>query len=128
MILSQNVIGRIAGELVRQGAVSTVLTGPKYEDEAVAQRAARYLRNELEREGVEVQRRRRAIIQFSKYPNSSLETVQNYLPSNFEARLVKDTGDGECILIEGYDDHGWTLDDYVIPRLASGLIVAKEVS
>jgi hypothetical protein len=29
--------------------------------------------------------------------------------------------------ITGTDQAGWTLDDYVIPRLASGLIVAKEV-
>jgi hypothetical protein len=31
-------------------------------------------------------------------------------------------------LIEGEDNAGWTLDGYVIPRLASGLIFAKEVS
>lgn len=30
-------------------------------------------------------------------------------------------------VIEGEDKSGWTLDDYVIPRYASGLIVAKEI-
>jgi len=48
-------------------------------------------------------------------PDSSLEQVQAYMPSNYEAREVK------VIVIEGHDDAGWTMDDYVLPRLASGL-------
>jgi len=50
----------------------------------------------------------------------SLEQVQRYMPDNYTARVV--------IIIEGEDDHGWTLDDYVIPRLASGLIWAEELN
>ena len=50
-------------------------------------------------------------------------TVRAYLPSNYSARM-----DGDAVLIAGCDSHGWTLDGYVIPRLASGLIVAKEVT
>jgi len=53
----------------------------------------------------------------------SLETVQRYLPGNYEAR----PGDDGSIVIEGEDRHGWTLDGYVIPRLASGMIYAAEV-
>ena len=53
----------------------------------------------------------------------TLELVQRYLPSNYEARENKDGS----IIIEGTDSHGWTLDGYVIPRLASGLIAAQEV-
>jgi hypothetical protein len=30
-------------------------------------------------------------------------------------------------VIQGEDNAGWTLDDYVIPRLASGLHFAKEI-
>lgn len=29
--------------------------------------------------------------------------------------------------VEGYDKAGWTLDGYVLPRLASGLIFGEEV-
>ena len=34
----------------------------------------------------------------------------------------------EVITIFGTDSAGWTLDDYVIPRLASGMIYATEVT
>ena len=51
-----------------------------------------------------------------------IETVRNYLPRNYTATL-----EGKDIVISGEDDHGWTLDGYVIPRLASGLIVAREI-
>ena len=54
----------------------------------------------------------------------SLSTVRAYLPSNDIAE--RDTTTGR-IFITGTDDHGWTLDGYVIPRLASGMIVAEEV-
>lgn len=53
----------------------------------------------------------------------SLAQVQRYMPGNYEAREL-DTG---VIEITGEDEAGWTLDGYVIPRLASGLIWAKEV-
>lgn len=48
--------------------------------------------------------------------------VRNYLPANYSVVGVH----GCVVTIEGTDDHGWTLDDYVIPRLASGLIHARE--
>lgn len=53
---------------------------------------------------------------------ATLDVVQQYLPSNYSAEQ-----DGDRILITGRDSHGWTLDDYVIPRLGSGLIVAVEL-
>ena len=52
-----------------------------------------------------------------------LALVKDYLPRNYSAHRVF-----QGILIYGSDDHGWTLDGYVIPRLASGLIVAKELA
>lgn len=55
--------------------------------------------------------------------DDSLETVRRYLPSNYEAVQV-----GETVVISGRDSAGWTLDGYVLPRLFSGLIAAKELS
>lgn len=53
-------------------------------------------------------------------PDSSLDTIEAYLPGNYTAREVT------LIVIEGEDNAGWTLDGYVIPRLASGLHAAIE--
>ena len=53
----------------------------------------------------------------------SLAQVQNYLPRNYTASQSPDG----TIFISGYDNAGWTLDGYVIPRLASGLIFAEEI-
>lgn len=53
----------------------------------------------------------------------SLATVRKYLPVNYEA-FANSSGQ---ILIWGHDRAGWTLDGYVIPRLASGLITAREI-
>ena len=63
---------------------------------------------------------RTAIVYRSAF--ATLDVVKDYLPSNYTAREQ-----GGEILIEGYDRDGWTLDRYVLPRLASALIVAKEV-
>ena len=46
-----------------------------------------------------------------------LEDVQNYLPSNFAAQELNGR-----IVVFGAPNAGWTLEDYVIPRLSSGLI------
>ena len=54
-----------------------------------------------------------------------VEDVAQYLPSNY--KVIHTDPNGMGILIAGEDDHGWTMDDYVLPRLASGLIVANEV-
>ena len=58
----------------------------------------------------------------------TLGKVRAYLPSNYTARRIPVGFTDYAILIEGCDDHGWTLEGYVIPRLASGLIVATEVT
>lgn len=54
---------------------------------------------------------------------TDLARVNAYLPDNYGAVEVMDS-----ILIVGYDSAGWTLDGYVVPRLASGLIWAEEVT
>lgn len=64
---------------------------------------------------------RTAVINSAKR-GDSIDTIRRYLPSNYTADLV-----GETILITGQDSHGWTMDGYVLPRLASGCIYAREV-
>lgn len=51
--------------------------------------------------------------------------VADYLPANY--KVIGRTLDNNGTIIVGVDDHGWTLADYVIPRLASGLIACEEV-
>lgn len=53
---------------------------------------------------------------------ASPKFVAPYLPDNYE---VVGITPGGTTLIGGYDFAGWTLEDYVIPRLASGLHWAK---
>lgn len=55
---------------------------------------------------------------------NSPDAVAAYLPSNY--RVVRVTDDSR-VVIQGEDNMGWTLHDYVIPRLASGLYFAQEV-
>lgn len=65
------------------------------------------------------------------------EVIARYLPANYKVLGVainlndKDDdpfGDySPCVVVQGEDRAGWTLDDYVLPRLGSGLIVGKEI-
>lgn len=73
---------------------------------------------------------------------STRTEVERYLPANYgtvvvesypqvdtideERAVVYDGGRRVLLLIVGVDVAGWTLDDYVIPRLASGGIYAEE--
>lgn len=63
----------------------------------------------------------------------SREQLERYLPGNyrivFEYVSADDGFDSgkTRFVIEGRDVAGWTLDDYVKPRLASGLIFAVEI-
>ena len=53
------------------------------------------------------------------------ERVAAYLPAGYrvvEADVIGKQGDS--VIIAGYDIAGWTLEDYVIPRLASGCMFA----
>lgn len=63
------------------------------------------------------------------FATEELRRVEAYLPRNFVAYLTASDGQhSQTIRISGYDNAGWTLQDYVIPRLASGLIFATEVT
>ena len=44
------------------------------------------------------------------------DTIERYLPGNYDAVPF-----GPFVLVYGTDNRGWTLEDYVLPRLASGL-------
>jgi hypothetical protein len=54
------------------------------------------------------------------------DTVARYLPANYTVATSVVVEGRIGYLVTGEDDHGWTLDGYVIPRLASGLIPAYE--
>jgi hypothetical protein len=54
------------------------------------------------------------------------ERVAAYLPSNYSV-VGSAIGVVEGVLIQGEDSMGWTFDDYVEPRLASGLMFATKV-
>jgi len=56
-----------------------------------------------------------------------------YLPGNYD--LMESFPEerpgrapGLVVIIGGYDNAGWTLEDYVIPRLASGLMGCEEIA
>lgn len=60
------------------------------------------------------------------HTREDMERVQRYLPDNYHAERHIDPsvgGDGAMsIFVVGEDYAGWTMEDYVRPRLASGLI------
>lgn len=51
-----------------------------------------------------------------------VDVIRRYLPSNYIAFTW-----GTGVWIEGNDVAGWTMNDYVIPRLASGGFYASEM-
>lgn len=57
---------------------------------------------------------------------NSVEDVEQYLPENYSVVHISPNPSGEDVVIAGEDVAGWTLDGYVLPRLASGLIWARE--
>lgn len=52
------------------------------------------------------------------------DRVAQYLPDNYKVQWDFKAAE---LLIMGTDNAGWTLEDYVIPRLASGLIFAEVI-
>jgi len=66
--------------------------------------------------------KRYARIRLNPETTHTVDTVVRYLPDNYEVVAQ----DGNNVYIVGEDYAGWTMDDYVIPRLASGgIFVAK---
>ena len=54
--------------------------------------------------------------------NEDEQRIKRYMPSNYGAVQL-----GFNVYIVGTDVAGWTMQDYVIPRLLSGNISAKEI-
>ncbi len=60
---------------------------------------------------------------------NNIERIAAFLPSDYSVEVRPELHDeGDKIVIFGHDNAGWTLDGYVIPRLASGMIFAQEVN
>ena len=57
----------------------------------------------------------------------SEERVAAYLPGSFRVSGTRRDNGDTVVIITGYDDAGWTFEDYVKPRLASGNMFAKEL-
>lgn len=45
--------------------------------------------------------------------SEKIDTIRRYLPGNYQAITL-----GTFVLVYGYDQAGWTLEDYVLPRMA----------
>jgi hypothetical protein len=58
---------------------------------------------------------------------SSTRTLEAYLPDNYGVFRSFERDGRQVVLIRGVDRMGWTLEDYVLPRLASGLMFGTEV-
>lgn len=54
--------------------------------------------------------------------NEDEQRIKRYMPSNYGAVQL-----GFNVYIVGTDVAGWTMQDYVIPRLLSGNIYAEEI-
>ena len=64
---------------------------------------------------------------------SERDNVAAYLPSNYEviyrepSQVDYAREHWQSVVIAGRDNAGWTLDGYIIPRLASGMFFATEI-
>ncbi len=54
---------------------------------------------------------------------SLVDRVGRFLPNSF---IVVADPAGDLVLVAGFDHAGWSRDEYVLPRLASGLIFPTE--
>jgi hypothetical protein len=59
--------------------------------------------------------------------NIDQDQIARYLPTNYRVLGQFSEGSRQVVLIAGTDRHGWTLDDYVAPRLGSGLYAVQEI-
>ena len=77
--------------------------------------------NQQQEEEMTVQKKRAAVVTGGL--GADLDTVRRYLPAAYSAFMR-----GDRIYIVGTDVAGWTLDGYVLRRLGSGLIAAREIA
>jgi hypothetical protein len=55
---------------------------------------------------------------------ATAERVAQYLPANYEVVGTEEYRTRSVVFVKGTDVAGWTAADYVLPRLASGLLTA----
>jgi hypothetical protein len=60
-------------------------------------------------------------------PNTNERQIEQYLPGNYTVVGTMPDENGS-VIIAGIDDAGWTLEDYVIPRLMSGMYSCTELT
>jgi hypothetical protein len=63
---------------------------------------------------------------------SERDNIDAYMPANYAVLHVEPAGDPlrphwRHAVIGGRDSAGWTLDGYVLPRLASGMYFGQEI-
>ena len=58
------------------------------------------------------------------------DEVKPYLPANYQVIGTQPVSatEGINVIIAGTDNAGWTMSDYVLPRLGSGLISGREIT
>lgn len=56
----------------------------------------------------------------------STAEVEAYLPAAYSVFRSEEVDGRLVVTIRGVDRLGWTLDEYVLPRLASGLMFGEE--
>jgi len=55
-------------------------------------------------------------------------TIERYTPHNYGAVAVVHPNGEYAVLVLGVDVAGWTMQDYVAPRLASGNYGSREIT
>lgn len=67
----------------------------------------------------------KTLIRVTLSSGTTPKQVDRYLPANYA--ITGYDAENNWLWVEGEDHAGWTAEDYVIPRLASGLIWAAVV-
>lgn len=68
------------------------------------------------------------MVRYAIVNNATVGAVSAYLPGNYEVIFTFENERGnEACVIAGTDSCGWTLNDYVMPRLASGMYGCEEI-
>lgn len=68
------------------------------------------------------------MVKLNVYGADSAKHVAEYLPGNYKVTGTHRSSMYRLVVeVEGEDVAGWTAEDYVIPRLASGLMWAYDV-
>ena len=67
------------------------------------------------------------MFRYATVKGGSPERVAAYMPDNYRIVSAEGSTDKDAeVLIAGEDKMGWTLEDYIIPRLASGMMFVTE--